>query len=79
MKALPEVAMEWPVNLFETVAVGRVDGNVELCYGAKSSELCGVLGITDEEGRDFARVEQAQEFIDLNSRAMSAIVHTMGG
>lgn len=79
MKALPKVAVEWPVNLFETVAVGRVDGDVELCYGAKSGELCGVLGITDEEGRDFARVEQVQEFIDLNSRAMSAVVHAMGG
>lgn len=57
LKALPEVAVKRPVDFFETVAVRRVDGDVELCYVAEGGELCGVLGITDEEGRDFAGVE----------------------
>lgn len=50
LKALPEIAVERPVDLFEAVAVRRVDGDVELCYRAKGGELCGVLGIADEEG-----------------------------
>lgn len=57
LKALPEVAVERSVDLFETVTVGRIDRDVELCYVAEGGELCGVLGITDKEGRDFAGVE----------------------
>lgn len=57
LKALPEVAVERPVDLFETITVGRIDGDVELCYMTEGGELCGVLSITDEEGRDFAGVE----------------------
>lgn len=70
--------MEWPINLFEAVAVGCINGDVELRYGAEGGELRGVLGIAYKKGRDFARVKQVQKFVDLNHRAMSASVHISG-
>lgn len=57
--------MERSVNLFETVAIRSVDGDVKLCYRTESGELCRMLSVADEKGGYFAGVEEVQEFINL--------------